>query len=268
MSNRPADASRIHPNIVKQRLLKGEPAYIMNVRYSRSVDLIGVCNAAGVHGFYIDMQHGSLSIDTTAQLCTSALMGGVTPLIRLPPNDRGIIQRVLDGGAQGIIAPDIRSAAEAKEIVDAARVAPLGRRLVMSTGPHGGYGKAPLADIVGQLDGETLVIVMIESLQALEAIEEIVKVPGLDAVFIGSGDLTTAMGIPGRFDDERLRAAYRTVIAAAAKEGKMVFVGGIKEPKLLSSYIAMGATRCYFMGNDVNFIIQGARAQVKALEDA
>ena len=113
-------------NSLKERLARGEVASSMTVRLSRSVEIAQVAATAGFDSLYIDLEHSSLSLETTSQICCAALTCGIAPLVRVAQVE--LIQRVLDGGALGIIAPDVRTAEQAREIVRAAKYPPQGER--------------------------------------------------------------------------------------------------------------------------------------------
>ena len=106
-------------NSVKERLARGEVASSMTVRLTRGVEIASLAKAAGFDSLYIDLEHSALSLETTSQVCIAALEAGVASFARVPQVE--LIQRVLDGGALGIIAPDIRNADEARAVVQAAK---------------------------------------------------------------------------------------------------------------------------------------------------
>ena len=155
----------------------------------------------------------------------AALEAGITPLVRVP----GVaeVSRVLDGGALGIIAPHVRSAAEARDYVRAAKFPPLGDRSAAGPLPHLHYRSFPAAEADAALNAATMLMVQFESEEALAKADEIVAVDGVDMVMIGSNDLLADWGIPGQYDHARLREAYAKTIAACRKHGKHVGVGGL-----------------------------------------
>lgn len=250
----------LHGNALKQRLQAGEPSFVFSVRMARTVNIVSLASAVGYHGIYVDLQHSSISIDVCAQICATALHSEVTAFVRVPSLEPGLISRVLDGGAQGILAPDIRSAAQAKALVQAALIAPRGERSVGGGIPNPRFAGVPAAELPERINAATLLIAMIETPAAVESAAEIIAVDGIDAIQIGSNDLTTAMGIPGRYDDERVREAYRRVIEACRSAGKPLIIGGMRKKEQLEPYVRMGAARCYFTGADSVFMLEGARS--------
>src|SRR5690348_10044338 len=213
---------------MRDKLASGELVLCINLRLARSVDIAMVAKAGGYDALYVDMQHAPYSIETTATICAAALGIGIAPLVRVPSHDGQWMSRVLDGGAQGVIVPDVGTRAQAEAIVRACRFPPLGARSVMGLGPALGYQAVPLAELNPRLNAETAVIVMLETAEGIDNAEAIAEVEGIDCLLIGSGDLTTDYGIPGQVDHPKLRAAYERVAAACQKHGRILGVGGIR----------------------------------------
>jgi 4-hydroxy-2-oxoheptanedioate aldolase len=118
--------SEVVRNAVKEKLARNEVVASMTIRLVRGVEIVRMARTAGFDMIYIDLEHSTMSLDATGQICVAALSAGVTPMVRVPANTPEYIQRVLDGGALGIIAPGIRSADEARAVVRAAKFPPLG----------------------------------------------------------------------------------------------------------------------------------------------
>lgn len=254
-------------NSVKERLARGEVASSMTVRLSRSIEIARIAKTAGFDSLYVDLEHSPLSLETTSQICTAALEAGIAAFVRVPQLE--LVQRVLDGGALGIIVPDVRSAAQAREAVSRAKYPPLGARGFATALPHFQYRSLPATEFCHVLDAATMVIVQFESAEAVERCEEILAVDGVDMVLFGTNDMTADMGIPGDYDNPRVRDAYARAIAAAKKHGKHVGVGGLaSRPKLMAEFVKMGA-RYVSTGTDLGFLLGAATAsakQVRALE--
>lgn len=250
---------------MKQKLASGELVLCMNLRLARSVDIAMVAKAGGYDALYVDMQHAPYSIETTATICAGALGIGITPLVRVPSHEAQWMSRVLDGGAQGVIVPDVDTAAEAEAIVRACRFPPLGRRSVMGMGPALGYRAVPLAELNVKLNAETAVIVMLETAQAIENCAAIAAVEGIDVLLIGSGDLSTDLGIAGQIDHPQLRAAYERVAAACRTHKKVLGVGGIRHNTGLQGELIRLGARFVIAGTDTNYVLAGARQDTGAL---
>jgi 4-hydroxy-2-oxoheptanedioate aldolase len=254
-------------NSVKERLARGEVASSMTVRLTRSIEIAQLAKTAGFDSLYIDLEHSSLSLETTSQICVAALQAGIAAFARVPQIE--LIQRVLDGGALGIIVPDVRNAAQARAAVQAAKYPPLGERGYGSALAHFQYRSPPATEHYRALNDATMVIVQFESAEAIDLAEEIFAVEGVDMALFGTNDLTADMGIPGEYEHEKVRDAYVRAIAAAKKHGKHVGVGGLgSRPKLVAEFVKMGA-RYVSTGTDLGFLLSAATEnarQVRALE--
>jgi 2-keto-3-deoxy-L-rhamnonate aldolase RhmA len=185
---------------------------------------------------------------------------GVAPFVRIPSIDAHQIARILDCGALGIIAPHIQSASQAEAVVRAAKYPPSGERPFSGALPHLQFRTFPTKETYAILNDATMVVVMIESTEALAAVDEIAAVPGVDILFIGTNDLCNSLGVPGELDHELVRDAYGRTMEACRRHKKHLGVGGLaSRPDLVKNFIALGA-RYLSTGSDLAFL-QGAAAQ-------
>jgi len=252
-------------NHVKEKLRRGEAVASMTVRLVRGVEIARIAKTAGFDSLYVDMEHSSFSLETTSQICIAALEAGVTPFVRVP----GVadVQRILDAGALGIIAPHVQSVAEARAYVRAAKYPPLGDRSNAGPLPHLQYRSFPAAQAYAAIDAATMVIVQFESAEAIENADEIVAVDGVDMVLIGTNDLLADWGLPGQYDHPRVREAYAKTIAACRRHGKHAAVGGFAtRPDLAAEYVRMGA-RYVSTGTDLGFLLAACAAKAKEVRD-
>jgi 2-keto-3-deoxy-L-rhamnonate aldolase RhmA len=257
--------SEILRNNVKEMLARNEVVASMTVRLVRSVEIARIAKTAGFDTLYVDVEHSSFSLETTSQICIAALEAGIAPFVRVP----GVadIQRVLDGGALGVIVPHVGSAADARAAVKAAKFPPLGERSAAGPLPHLHYHAFPAAEANAALDAATMVIVQFESAEALAKADEIVAVEGVDMVLIGTNDLLADWGIPGEYEHPRVREAYEKTIAACRRHGKHVGVGGLAtRPKLAAEFVRMGA-RYVSTGTDLGFLLAACGAKAKEVRD-
>jgi 2-keto-3-deoxy-L-rhamnonate aldolase RhmA len=247
-------AAEVVRNVVKEKLARDEVVASMTVRLTRGVEIARMAKTAGFDMIYVDLEHSTLSLDATGQICLAALSCGIAPMVRVPANTPEYIQRVLDGGGLGIIAPGICSAEEARAVVRAAKFAPQGERGAGSALPHLEYRSFPAAEANAAMNDATMVIVQFESADALDKAEEIVAVDGVDMVLLGINDLLSSMGLAGQHEHPKVREAYAHTIAVCRKHGKHVGVGGLStKPKLAAEFIAMGA-RMVSTGTDIQFL--------------
>ena len=254
-------------NGVKEKLARGEVVASMTVRLVRGIEIARIARTAGFDMLYIDLEHSAFSLDTTGQICMAALEAGIAPFVRVPANTPEYIGRVLDAGALGIIAPHVRSAAEARAVVAAAKFPPMGERGNPGTLPQLQFRTFPAAAAYAAVNDATMVVVQCESAEALERMDEIVAVEGVDLVLMGVNDLLADWGIPGQYDDPRVRDAYGRVIAACRSRGKHVGVGGLaSRPDLVAEYVKMGG-RYVSTGTDLSFLLGAASERARQVQE-
>jgi len=254
----------IVPNHTKRRLAAGELALGMGVRNSRTVDIATVARTCDFDWLFIDMEHSSLDVDMASQLAMASLGAGVSPIVRVPGHEHYHASRLLDNGAQGIVAPHVDTVEEAKRIVSACRYPPQGKRSVAGPAPQFGFKNVPLGDATRMMNEETLVIVMLETPKAIANADAIAQVEGVDVLLIGTNDLCAEMGMPGQFAGAKVESAYKTVIDACRKHGKYPGMGGVYDPKLMTKYCGIGM-RFILSGSDLSFIMAGARERSNML---
>lgn len=177
----------------------------------------------------VDMQHGVIDYKDAVQMFTAISTTETIPFVRVPWNDPAIMMKVLDAGAYGVVVPLINTRADAEQAVAACRYPPDGIR---SNGANRGmlYGGA---DYVSRANDEIAVIPMIETKQAIENLDDILSVPGVDGIYIGPSDLSFALGLPPRMDNEDplhvatvdriLEACKRHGVAAGSHTGGPAF---------------------------------------------
>lgn len=258
-----SELRQILRNHMKEKLARDEVVASMTVRLCRSIEIAQIAKTAGFDTIYVDMEHNTLSIDTVCQICISAQQIGITPLVRVPANTPEYICRVLDGGAMGVITPHVRSAAEAKAMVDLVKFPPIGHRSAGGALSQYQYRSFPINETNAAMNDATTLCVMVETLAALENIDAIAGTEGVDLLLIGSNDLCGEMGITGQYDHPRLKEAFASVIAAARKHGKHVGVGGLAaRDDLMARFVKMGA-RYISSGTDMSFLMSACRERAK-----
>lgn len=231
---------------------------------SRTPDVPAIAAACGYDAVYVDLEHTSTSLETAAMLCTSAIGAGISGLVRVPSHDPSVIARVLDNGAVGIIAPHVNSAAEAESIVNAARFPPIGHRSISGPNAVSGYDARPAEELTAVLERRTVVSVMVETPEAVEASNAIAAVNGVDMILLGPSDLTAEMGIHGQYENAHFRDAVESVAAACRNHGVALGVAGIKSVDLLNRFVGLGL-RFISAGTDVGMMTEAATTRARAL---
>lgn len=206
---------------LRQRLAGGEVTYgaWCMMPGSLGVEVIG---SLGFDWVLVDMQHGCMGYGGALDMIRAADLHRLSAIVRVPWNEPGITGRVLDAGAEGVLVPMIQTADDARAAVSACRYPPAGRRSVgpIRVGTRDGLGYMLTAN------ERVSVIPMIETSEALDNVQEIAAVPGVDAVFVGPFDLSVALGLPPGDNDGRAEfdTALRRVLDAAAAAGKATAV--------------------------------------------
>jgi 2-keto-3-deoxy-L-rhamnonate aldolase RhmA len=172
---------------------------------------------AGFDWLVVDLEHSVIDISVAADLIRTIDLCGVAPLVRLTSNDPDQIKRVMDAGAHGIVVPMVNTPAEASRAVAATRYGPAGSRGVGLARAQG-YGVNFPEYLRWQQDGP-VVIVQIEHKNAVERLEDIMKVPGVDGFLIGPYDLSCSMGIPGQFERAEFIASMTRIREAGQQLG-------------------------------------------------
>jgi 4-hydroxy-2-oxoheptanedioate aldolase len=218
---------------------------------------------AGFDWLCIDMQHGSIDYQVTLTMLQAVSTTSSVPIVRVPWNEPGIIMKVLDAGAYGVIIPMVNSRAEAEAAVAACRYAPDGIR---SYGPARAVLYAG-ADYFLNANATVMCIPMIETREALANVEDIVGTPGVDAAFIGPSDLSVSLGLPPNYDQEapEFVQGLESVVAACRKHGVVpgVFCG---TPAVAKKRIGQGF-RLVQIADDGRTMMIGAMAALSELRD-
>lgn len=186
-------------NPVKQALINGEAVIGCFVQYPSPIT-VEICGHSGFDFIMIDCEHGPMGPESAYTMMLAAERSGSVPLVRVPMNHPSVILRHLDIGAAGIMVPQINSAAEAEAVVHAVKYHPEGRRGVAG-GRASSWGiHQPMSEYVKDANRDTLVMVQIENIKAVDVLPEIMNVPGVDVLYVGPNDLAQSMGYPGRPD--------------------------------------------------------------------
>jgi 2-keto-3-deoxy-L-rhamnonate aldolase RhmA len=253
-------------NPARERLSKGELSLGIGLRQARTVDVAMAMATAGFDWLFIDLEHGTMPLDVAVQVSVAALGAGISPLVRVPARQYSLATRVLDGGALGIVMPHVDTAEEARATVDHLKYPPAGHRSVGGPMPYFGFRATPLAEATETMNREGLVVVMVETPQAIANADAIAAVPGVDVLLIGTNDLCMELGIAGQLGHAKVAEAYERVIAACRKHGKWPGMGGVYAEDLMAKYIAMGM-RMILSGNDLGMMMAGATQRAKFLRE-
>ena len=223
-----------------------------------------VVEVLGVTGFdfvILDTEHTASNIETVVAMMRAAEVYGMTPIVRVPDDTPKNMSRYQDIGAYGVQVPMVHTAAQAEAIVKAMKFMPDGIR-----GMSGGRGTAwgRINDYRRVSNEETLIAVMCESKQGMENIEEIARVPGVDAVFIGAFDLSQALGVPGHTEHPIVEKAIQHVLDVCNEVG---VIPGIVAPRIdLARRRVEQGFRYVTILDDMAFFADSVTAQLEGVK--
>jgi 2-dehydro-3-deoxyglucarate aldolase/4-hydroxy-2-oxoheptanedioate aldolase len=206
-------------NNTRQRLLAGETAYGCGLQVYRAPEIPRAFAAAGFDYVFIDMEHGSFNLETVHDMIIASKLAGITPIVRVGEVQYTLCARLLDQGAQGIILPRVEDPAVLAEALSWMRFPPQGKRGFGINPTMVDYETRGMPEIIEHQNRETLTVVQIETVTAVERREELLSLKGLDVMMIGPADLSIALGIPGQFDNPLLIETVDRVIETCNKYG-------------------------------------------------
>lgn len=230
-------------NTMKLKLLSGEPVLgvSMMVPCPQIVEMIG---KLGFNWVMIDCEHGSLSLESVELMIMAAEASGLVPIVRPQTSQPEAIAQALDRGALGVQVPHVSTADDARRAVESAKHYPMGQRGLAVGTRSADYGVGlSMADYVQQANEETLVCVQLEDAEALQNLEAIVQVPGVDVFFVGPSDLSQSMGYPGQPNAPAVRSAISQAFAEIRNSGRTP--GSAGGPEQIAEYLNLGCLYLY-----------------------
>jgi 2-keto-3-deoxy-L-rhamnonate aldolase RhmA len=209
------------PNRMKQKLHAGEPAFGVSVMIP-SPQLVEMLGAFGFDWVLLDCEHGTLTLESVELMAMAADASGLTAIARPVSNSPAHILQVLDRGVAGVQVPHVRTAEEARAAVAAVKYHPLGTRSLAAGTRAAAYdAHGSMADHVRSANEQTLIAAQIEDREALDNLDEILQVDGIDVFFVGPSDLSQSMGHPGNAKAPAVAAAIDDCLARICAAGRV-----------------------------------------------
>jgi 2-keto-3-deoxy-L-rhamnonate aldolase RhmA len=249
-------------NTLKQKLRDGKPAFGVMITFP-SPPIVEMLGYMGFDWVLIDNEHGSVTVDSSEDMIRAAELTGIAPIVRPVVNRPEVIAPFLDRGAWGVQVPHVNTREEAEAAVAACKYFPDGQRGSFSRGRPAEYGITGTAtkDYFAKANAETLVCLMLEEVEAIDNIAEIVKVKGVDVLFIGSGDLSQSMGHPGQQSHPEVLKVMERGVKSIRDAG---IVAGVSCPdSLVPKFLGMGVQ--YFHGSVSSLLTSAGEAYLKAM---
>ena len=249
---------------LRQRAASGELVLGTFMVELKALGVPAVLKHSGFDFFMIDLEHGCYSDAEGTQLIEAGKRHGICPLVRVASADHERITHMLDSGAQGLLIPMARSLDYVKEAVAQSKYTPLGRRGMHFMRPHTDFDPpADAADYMQRANENLITAIQIETMEAVEQMDEIAAIDGVDMLYLGPGDLSAAMGMPGQAGHPRIWEVARRIIEVCRKHGKIPggHLGGVADaPKAM----AMGMNVVAYAAS-IRILINGATQHIKDL---
>ncbi len=257
----------MYKNKVKAMLATHQPVLgcIVNGAVPDLVEMIGL---VGFDFVFIDGEHSALTLPQVQEMVRAAEVRQLVPFIRTPQNNPKDILHYMDMGAMGLVIPEVETPEEIEAAVHSAKFPPMGiRGLASSRSLDYGYGK-PKAEAINEANEETMVIPIIESELGVSNAEQIMSTPGIDAVYVGTSDLSMSLGVVGQVGHPLVQAAFDKVLNLGLAMN--VPVGVIaRDGESPAKYFERGVSLCFtsvysiFKAGAKQFVSQGRYASVK-----
>jgi 2-keto-3-deoxy-L-rhamnonate aldolase RhmA len=225
-----------------------------------AVESIELVALAGFDFAVIDLEHSPIGVETASQLIAVALRAGVSPIVRVPSLESGLVGRVLDAGAEGVMIPHVDNVEHARAAVRAVRFPPLGERGVGSTSRAGDWGAMPRSEYLGFGD-QVALIAQLESAEAARNTAAIAAVEGVDVLLVGAADLSVSEGLSE--DDLAIRELIALAVRQGREAGLPVGNAGGASAAAVQASVDAGFTFT-MMSNDASLLGGAARAAVEA----
>jgi len=206
-------------NTVKKALAEGRTQIGTSFGQVRSPDVARILAAAGFDWAFLDTEHGGFDLETIQDLCRAAIPAGLSPIVRVAELQYALVARALDAGAQGVIFPRVESPELLARAVSWTKFPPVGMRGFGLTPHFIDYEKATIPEMIAHLNENTMVVLQIETRLAVEIRDELLSVPGIDAVMVGPADLSISLGVPGEFQHPLVVEAMEKIRDSCVSHG-------------------------------------------------
>lgn len=230
-----------------------------------SAEALGI---SGLDYFIVDTEHSPAGLAETAACVRAAESRGITALTRIKHIDRGSVMKMLDIGVKGLIVPGIRKMSEIEQLIQYGKYPPEGQRGFCPTRVcaygYNGAMKDGIAAYAREANEKTMLIPQCETADCLAMIEEVVRVNGVDGIFVGPFDLSLDLGIPGDFDNPVFKEALARVQKACRAAGKPLFIFA-PDLKTTAERFGQGFDSVTY-SSDLNMIVDGFKAALAAIK--
>ena len=248
---------QIRPNVAKEKLRKNQ--VVTTISGVQDADVIDFLGPMGFDAAWIEGEHGPVDWGGLGDMTRCCDLWGMTSITRVSANEPGLITRTLDRGSMGIVIPHVNSREAAEQAMQSSKYAPLGYR-----GMFGGRQSFGVADYFQKANDQTMVIVLLEEVEALKNLDEILKVDGIDVFFVAPSDLAQTMGHIGDAGHPEVQGAIDDAISRIVGAGRTA--GTLVNDENINSYIGKGAR--FLMTSWNAWVARGAAEFLKKASQA
>ncbi len=247
----------IRANRAKEKLEAG--GVVTTISGLSSSDIIDFLGPMGFDAAWLETEHGSVTWDQLGDMTRACDLWGVTPITRVNANEPWLITRTLDRGSMGIVVPHVNSRDEAEKAAQSSKYAPDGYR-----GMFGGRQSFGVPDYFHQANDQTMVVVLLEEVEALENLDEVLQVDNIDVFFVAPSDLAQTMGHLGNPGHPEVQRAIDDSIARIVASGRVA--GTLVNDENISEYLAKGVR--FVMTSWNAWVARGAGAFLSKVNEA
>jgi len=219
---------------------------------------------AGFDWLAIDLEHGLIDLEKAYELIQVVELAGIVPLVRLNANDPSVIRRVMDAGSHGVIVPMVNSREDVIEAINAIKYPPEGKRS-FGLGRAHGFGEG-FKSYINKANSQSILIIQIEHIEAVNNLEEILRIKGIDGIIIGPYDLSGSMGVPGRFNDEQFKNKIESIVLKVKKSNIALGIHIVEPSKEEYKKRIKHGFSFIAYGMDTIFLSNGARNCLKQIK--
>ncbi len=251
-------------NKTKKLLKEGKSAIGIMVSEIRTPGIAQMFATAGFDFFVIDMEHSPFTLETVQDMVWAARASGITPIVRVPTRyGHHNLSRPLDCGAEGLLVPQVETAQEVEHIIRATKYHPLGDRGLALRRTHSNFAAVKPEEFLRMANEQTMIILQIESKEAIDHLEELITIPGVDACLIGPNDLSQSLGMPGNVNHPYVQEYIEKFVEKCLKYGVPCGIH-LMNPEAMQRWIEKGM-RLLMCSSDINLLVDEGRRIVESL---
>ncbi|HRO46146.1 aldolase/citrate lyase family protein [Agriterribacter sp.] len=226
-----------------------------------------VFKKAGLDFAFIDTEHTALNRADMAKMCQIIQAYGITPIVRIPSPDPYLACQCIDGGAKGVIAPYLESVEQIRELAGATKLRPLKGEVLQKVLKGEQVLSAEMKAYLDNYNKGNICIANIESVPAMNKLDDLLSVPGLDGVFIGPHDLSISLGIPEQYDHPEFEKAVKHIIHTTRSKGLSIAIHFSLEPERQAKWVKEGVN-IVVHSTDIALFSQKLNADISAIKKA